>query len=151
MNKVFIKSAVVVIGVAFFFGSGPRAMAFFNVGTGLDSNLNTVAIQSDGKILTAGGSDAYRLNSDGTLDATFNNNLGLASKVVNAIAVQSDGKILLGGVTISIGIFNNAELLRLNSDGTPDATFNTNLGTGFSSTVETTSVQSDGKILVGGG
>jgi uncharacterized delta-60 repeat protein len=68
-----------------------------------------------------------------------------------AIAVQSDGKILIGGFFgPGIGEKTN-RLIRLNADGTEDTAFTTNLGTGFSGPVYAIAVQSDGKILVGGG
>ena len=41
-----------------------------------------------------------RLNTDGTLDLTFNPN---ANNPVYTIAVQGDGKILIGGTFTSVG------------------------------------------------
>ncbi len=69
---------------------------------------------------------------------------------VNSTAVQSDGKILMGGIFTSFNGNTRNRLVRLNSDGTEDTSFYTNLGTGFSSGVTSISLQSDGKILVGG-
>jgi uncharacterized delta-60 repeat protein len=52
----------------------------FNVGTGFNDSVNTIAIQSDGKIMCGGNFSSYnetsrnkiaRLNSDGSLDANF--------------------------------------------------------------------------------
>ena len=133
--------------------------------TGFADTIYATEIQSDGKILVAGvftslsGSTTIpdyllRLNSDGTLDTTFNTNLGTGfDATVFSTSVQSDGKILVAGFFTSFN-GNSAvpdRLLRLNSDGTLDTTFNTNLGTGFNFFVWPTTVQSDGKILVGGG
>jgi len=68
--------------------------------------INSIYVQSDGKILVA-GSSAYdfaivRLKSNGSIDETFGNNgivtteLG-SEDVINSIIVQPDGKILVGG------------------------------------------------------
>jgi uncharacterized delta-60 repeat protein len=105
-----------------------------------------------------------RLNADGTLDTSFVTNLGTgaggtyanasAPRVV-ALSVQSDGKILVGGTFESWDGTATGCLARLNSDGTLDTSFMTNIGTGATRTsvdadVEALAVQSDGKILVGG-
>jgi uncharacterized delta-60 repeat protein len=70
---------------------------------GLDTNFNpeansqvkTIAVQADGKILAGGYfSRIRRLNANGSLDTSFNS---WADGTVNAIAVQADGKIVVGG------------------------------------------------------
>lgn len=77
-----------------------------------------------------------RLNADGSLDTTFNQNgTGFAtSAIVADIAVQSNGKIVVTGYFSSYNdgtphTVNN--IVRLNSDGTVDTSFNPG-GTGFS-------------------
>jgi uncharacterized delta-60 repeat protein len=126
------------------------------LGTGFGSTINSIAIQSDGKILAGGGFTNYqgttrnffvRLNSDGSYDATFNLGIGF-NNPVTSIAIQSDGKILVGGVFTTYQGTTRNRFVRLNSDGSYDATFN--LGTGFDGTVASIAIQSDGKILVGG-
>ena len=135
-----------------------------NLGTGFDATVFSTSVQSDGKILVAGfftsfnGNSAVpdrllRLNSDGTLDTTFNTNLGTGFNFfVWPTTVQSDGKILVGGgfTTLNGSGAVPDRLLRLNSDGTLDTTFNTNIGTGFDGTVEAVTLQSDGKIILAG-
>jgi uncharacterized delta-60 repeat protein len=140
-----------------------------NIGTAAFGDVWAVAIQADGKILIGGafatwngvglGAASYlvRLNTDGTRDTTFSTNLGtgLVGNFILSLAVQpSDQKILVGG---SFDSFNGSTancLTRLNTDGTPDTTFNTNLGTGSNSTsvghVWRITIQSDDKILLGG-
>jgi uncharacterized delta-60 repeat protein len=134
-----------------------------NTGTAASGSVNSIAIQSDGKIVLGGGFITWngttvnrivRLNSDGTRDTTFTTNTGTgAATTVNSIAVQPDGKILVGGTfTAWNGIAGN-RIVRLNSDGTRDTVFTTNAGTaatGAGATVNSIAVQSDGKILVGG-
>src|SRR6185436_18845452 len=73
-----------------------------------NSAVETLAVQSDGRILMGGrfttvapngGTSvmrnyAARLNVEGTLDAAFNPN---PDSILGGIAVQPDGKILIGG------------------------------------------------------
>ena len=93
-----------------------------------------------------------RLNPDGTQDTAFTSNTGTgANSGVDEISVQSDDKIILSGYYISAfnGVAAN-QILRLNSNGTRDTIFTTNIGTGPDDLIFTVDVQSDGKILVGG-
>ena len=78
----------------------------FDPGTGANSAVRTSAIQSDGKILIGGEFTNYntnainriaRLNSDGSIDATFNTGTG-ANNTVWSTAIQSDGRIIIGGM-----------------------------------------------------
>ncbi len=94
----------------------------------------------------------------GNVDAAFManvNNPGGFNDAVYALAVQSDGKILVGGEFSSYNGTQSSCLIRLNADGTIDNTFN--VGNGFRRTnptprpyVHTITIQTDGKILVGG-
>jgi len=77
----------------------------FDPGSGANNNVNCIAIQDDGKILIAGYFTTYdgvaisrvaRLNTDGTLDSSFDPGTG-PNDAPTAMAVQSDGKILLVG------------------------------------------------------
>ncbi|MBW8051254.1 MAG: T9SS type A sorting domain-containing protein, partial [Cytophagales bacterium] len=128
----------------------------FTVGTGADSRVYTTSIQSDGKIIIGGQFTSYngtarnriaRLNADGTLDSTFTVGTG-ASSWVYTTSIQSDGKIIIGGQFTSYNGTVRNRIARLNTDGTLDSTFT--VGTGASSIVRTTSIQSDGKIIIGG-
>jgi uncharacterized delta-60 repeat protein len=136
----------------------------FNTGTGFNDYVNTIKIQSDGKVLVSGWFTFYngtyntvdiaRLNLDGSLDLTFNTGTGFTAYGggrVNTINLQPDGKILVGGGDFYNYNGNNISggLTRLNPDGTLDLNFNT--GTGFNnSNIYTTTIQSDGKLVVGG-
>jgi uncharacterized delta-60 repeat protein len=128
----------------------------FNVGTGANSTVLTTAIQSDGKIIIGGNFTSYsgssinrlaRLNTDGTLDTSFNVGTGANSTVLTT-AIQSDGKIIIGGGFGSYSGSSINRIVRLNTDGTLDTSFN--VGTGANSTVRTSTIQSDGKIIIGG-
>lgn len=69
-------------------------------------SVSSIAVQSDGKILVAGyvdGPYVTRLNSNGSLDASFANagyqrQLGSVGQI-QSIIVQADGKLLVGGET----------------------------------------------------
>ncbi len=136
--------------------------SFSLIGNGFNSYVPGMALQSDGKVVVGGGFNEFnnlpipgriaRLNSDGSVDAAFKTNLGTGITTmyssVSAVALQSDGKILVGG---EFDTFNNTtqrNILRLNTDGTLDPTFNT--GAGFNRAVYAFAVQPDGKIIVGG-
>jgi uncharacterized delta-60 repeat protein len=131
-----------------------------NLGTGFNSDVTAIAVQSDGKILVGGffttlngttRNYLVRLESNGTVDTSFYTNLGTGfNGTVQTITVQTDGKILVGGAFSSLNGTARNGLVRLESNGTVDTAFYTNLLGGFSGTVWTTAVQSDGKILVGG-
>jgi len=130
--------------------------ASFNVGTGANSSVLTTVIQPDGKIIILGGFTSYngtprnriaRLNEDGSLDASFNVGTG-ANNSVSTISIQPDGKIIIGGwVTTYNGTPIN-HIARLNADGSLDASFS--VETGANSAVLTSSIQPDGKIIIGG-
>jgi uncharacterized delta-60 repeat protein len=143
----------------------------FNIGTGLNltsgnAAVRSIVIQQDGKILVGGGFNTFfsstqyqynliRLNINGTKDTSFASYISGFNNSVQEIVLQSDGKILVGG---NFTIFNGItakNLIRLNNDGTKDTSFELP-GTGFSSVGLNSSInaivlQSDGKILAGGG
>jgi uncharacterized delta-60 repeat protein len=127
----------------------------FDTGTGLNSSVSTVAVQTDGKVLIGGAFTTYkgternyiaRLNSDGSLDRTFDTGTG-TNATVKSVAVQTDGKVLIGGYFTSYNGTVRNRIARLNSDGSLDTTFNP-LGVGH--TVFAVAVQTDGKVLLGG-
>jgi uncharacterized delta-60 repeat protein len=93
-----------------------------------------LALQPNGQVLVGGtfanldGSDRYltRLNSDGSVDATFNplfENGGGPATILQA-KVLSGGRILIGGRFTGINGVSRSSLARLNADGTLDQTFN---------------------------
>jgi uncharacterized delta-60 repeat protein len=129
----------------------------FDIGTGFNSIVNALAIQSDGKVLVGGQFTTYqgttrnriaRLNTDGSYDTTFNIGTGF-NGIVIALAIQSDGKIVVGGGFTTYQGTTRNRIARLNTDGSYDTTFD--IGTGFGGSVSALAIQSDGKIVVGGG
>lgn len=95
-----------------------------------------LAAQPDGKIIVGGFCTLSscgpgllaRLNSDGTLDASFKAT-GLQPTGEDmpgyfaSIAVQSDGKILLGGRAWEVSELGTTALARINPDGSVDHSF----------------------------
>ncbi|HXJ61550.1 MAG TPA: immunoglobulin domain-containing protein [Verrucomicrobiae bacterium] len=94
----------------------------------------SLALQPDMKILV-GLPTPSRLNTDGTVDTSFNP--GVNFLAAYSAAVQDDGKILAGGNGIA----------RLNADGTLDPAFSSGAPGGATLSMV---VQDDGKILAGG-
>src|SRR5207302_560325 len=108
----------------------------FNSGIGPDNSIAAIAIQPDGRIVIAGDFTKYnavarshlaRLNTDGSLDQTFNP-LAKTDFPISAIVLQSDGKLLLGGDFQSINGTKRNRIARLLSDGTLDASFDPGVG-----------------------
>jgi uncharacterized delta-60 repeat protein len=133
---------------------------------GASSEVVSLAIQSDGKIILGGAflkfngeivNNIVRLGSGGAIDRNFTTNIGTGPLgIANTIAIQTDGKILIAG---NFETFNGATvncIVRLNSDGTRDTDFTTNIGTGPQSisaippTIKKIKIQPDGKIILGG-
>ena len=139
----------------FLTSTGPQYPTF-NLGSGFDASVNSIAIQSDNKIIVGGFFTTYsgsssiriaRINTNGTLDTTFSTALGFNNQV-DTIAIQPDGKILAGG---QFNTYNNVtfnRIIRLTSTGTQDNTFLSS--SGFNNTVRDIKLQSDGKMIIGG-
>jgi uncharacterized delta-60 repeat protein/uncharacterized repeat protein (TIGR01451 family) len=122
--------------------------------------VHCVKIQPDNKILIAGEFTYYkttptnyitRLNSDGSVDNTFNIGVGPNSSTT-LIALQPDGKIIIGGVFTTFNGNPKNRLVRLNADGSLDNTFNIGSGIGsqLTSSINAIAIQTDGKILIAG-
>lgn len=125
----------------------------------LNSSVRKVILQSNGKILIAGGftnSGAFtnrgiaRLNPDGSYDAAFMTNIGTASGgSIDAIDLLPDGSIVVGdGFTSWNGtaLAPNADLIRLNPDGSLDGAYAKNTA---SPDVEAVKALPDGSVLAG--
>ena len=128
----------------------------FDPGSGVNSSVLTLAIQSDNKILIGGGfvlvndverKRIARLNTDGSIDSTFNPNLE-ANGTVFALALQADGKIIMAGNFTQVNGVTRNRIARLNTDGNLDTTFST--GSGANESVRALAIQPNGKILMAG-
>lgn len=88
-----------------------------------------------------------RLNIDGTLDTSFNPGAGF-NTTVNVITLDSSGSLYVGGAFTTYDGITNNRIIKLNTNGTKDATFvNT---TGFNNTVYEIVLDSSGNLYVGG-
>ena len=141
-------------------------------GAALYDQCNAVGVQSDGKIVSAGYTNAVgsarifitRHDTNGMLDSAFGSggkvlidaSLSPASdSVANALAVLPDDKLLIAGQAGSM--FGNIDflLMRLNADGTPDTAFGsggivrTAVGTN-ADIAYAIAVQPDGRIVLAG-
>ncbi|GEM_PF-4890971 len=91
-----------------------------------------------------------RFNPDGSVDSSFGTTSGISSGgTVNAICVQPDGKILVAGQFSSWAGVPQTNITRLNADGSLDDAFATNAFNNGAN-IWAVSMQSDGKILIGG-
>jgi uncharacterized delta-60 repeat protein len=130
----------------------------FNMGNGFANSVQCMVTQSDGKIIIGGNFSTYsgsinagnlvRLNTNGTRDTTLNVGTAGFNGQVNDIRIQSDGKIIAVGAFTTYSGSTRNRIVRLNTNGTYDTTFN--IGTGLNNTANCVAIQSDGKILVGG-
>ena len=138
------------------------------IDTSFDARLDTttfnqkwvekILVLPDGKMIASGNFNKYngqnvggliRVNPDGSLDTSFENDLietpGVSSP--DELKLLSDGKILvLGTFPLADGTQISARMIRLNPDGTLDTTF-TYEPTGFGSR---TSIDSMGRVYVMG-
>lgn len=104
---------------------------------GPSSGANAIALQADGKIITAGRSlningnfdfTLIRQNTDGSLDSTFGQygivitDLG-ADDEITALGLQPDGKILATGFSRTGDSILLLAIVRYNINGTIDSTF----------------------------
>lgn len=128
----------------------------FNFGTGFNNSVNVIVVQQDGKIIVGGNFTKYnnivtnrliRLNSNGSIDTSFNIGLG-ANNTIYSLSLQNDGKIIISGTFTQYNNLIANRIARINSDGSLDSSFNT--GTGANNVVYINKILSDGKIIIGG-
>lgn len=142
--------------------------------------LAHVALQADGKIVAAGGSEfdlaLTRYHSDGSLDSTFGANgrvttdfssnpfTNLSFESASSVVLQADGKILVAGNITGTNGTTDFLLVRYNPDGSlddgslNDSTLGDSFGTAGKVTTDfdgqanvlALSVQSDGRIVAAG-
>lgn len=149
------------------FGTGGKVTTDF----GASAEVNSVAVQSDGKIVAAGrafvgsGSSVAlaRYNADGTLDTGFGsggkvtNDVGSLTDNAHSVLVQSDGKIVLVVHSSTSEAFGGGSgpvvVLRYNADGTFDSTFGSSgkVTSSITSSLDSNpsgALQGDGKIVI---
>ena len=146
--------------------------ATFEPGGGADDTVFALKIQNDGRILLGGAFRTVdlrerraiaRLNTDGSLDLTFNPGTG-ANDTVYAIELQNDGRIFIGGMFTRVNGTVRRGICRLYSDGLVDTTILDTAHNEFAGLhniyfdsdssprpfVFGVGVQNDGGVLIGG-
>lgn len=136
------------------------------------TSANSVAIQSDGKIVTGGAKlnpfptyevfCLFRYNADGSLDTSFDGDgqvttrIGIGTSAATTLAVQPNGKIVAAGsATFSSDWREDFALARYNTDGSLDRSFDWDgiVITPIRQTLDYAfgvAVQTDGKIITAG-
>lgn len=103
---------------------------FNSGGTGFNATAYKVIDNLEGKIYVAGAMSTYngnycnkvvRLNTDGSVDTTFNIPVTLAGTIYSMV-LYTDGKIIVAGSTNDL--YNSKAILLINQDGSIDETFN---------------------------
>ena len=158
------------------FGGAHTGLVTTDFGSGSYDQAYALAIQSDGKLLVAGMSDASssgdfalalaRYNADGSLDTSFGlahtgfvtTDVGSHSyEAAHALAIQSDGKIVVAGASDASGSGDFA-LARYTADGSLDTSFGpggtglvtTDFGGSSNDQASALAIRSDGRIVVAG-
>lgn len=117
--------------------------------------------QPDNKLLVGGAFTSYngttaaklvRINPNGTIDSAFNTNIGTGAPgggdYIAHAALDSNNKIIVVGRFTTFNGVAKSRLVRLNSDGTIDNTFN--VGTGFNNVSLDVDVLADNSMIVVG-
>jgi uncharacterized delta-60 repeat protein len=133
-------------------------------GTGVTPNgygeaVTSIVPLANGQILIGGGFSAYNgvaegcialLNADGTLDTAFADGTG-PDESVTALAVQANGQILVGGGFNNFDGVNAPNIVRLNTDGSLDTSYDPDANTIYAfDGVSAILVQPDGSAIIGG-
>ena len=127
----------------------------FDPTLGTEGSVRTILLQPDGRIVIGGTVNAVngvprrriaRLNTDGTLDTSFDPGSG-ADSTIYALAQDSAGNIYAGGAFQFFNGISRRRVAKLTSTGTVDAAFNPNV----SSTVRALAPpDGSGGIVIGG-
>ena len=148
------------------FGTGGALVTRLGQSSPVITNLATLALQPDGKIVVGGTAiDALsheilvaRLSSGGSPDSAFGSGGTVISQLgpggssqITGLAIQPDGKIVAAGSSGAGGVL----VARLDADGTLDSSFATGgkivtqLGP-LSSYFSAVALEPDGKVVAGG-
>ena len=121
-------------------------------------NVYAIASQADGSVVFGGGfttvrgsgvspivrNHVARVSNVGALDTDFRPD---ANGRLRALAVQADGKVLVGGSFTSVGGQTHSGIVRLNTNGSVDSTFN---ATVVGTVLAIAQQANNGDIVIGG-
>jgi uncharacterized delta-60 repeat protein len=128
--------------------------SFYN-GSGIGGTINAIAVQSDGKILVGGdfqGANGVpkqglmRLNTNGSIDPTFNAQINSGGTVLDIIVLPDDRILIAGNFNINDASGTRSGIARLNSNGSVDSIIYQNIVV-----VNKIVLLPDGKLLAGNG
>lgn len=132
------------------------------VNNGEDDIVNSLGIQSDGKIIAGGNHfDLFRYTSNGAPDSSFNGsgkkivNTGLNGQTSNSLTIQADDKIVAAGYAVN-GVYSDFVVTRINNNGSLDSAFDedgiqvTNIASSSDDYGNSVAIQNDDKIIVAG-
>ena len=129
----------------------------FNIGTGFNSSIQTILVDSNNKILVGGNFTTYsgitsrgliRLNSDGSFDTTFSGlTIGFSGLGSIDDIIEVSGQYYVGGEWTTYNGVSAPDIIRLNNDGSLDTSFSATTFSG-GTYVRGIGIQSSGKIIV---
>ena len=130
----------------------------FNPGAAANGTVECIALQKDGKIIVGGSFTNFngtldiriaRLDSNGTIDSSFNQGFGGTNSTVIAIALQNDSNIIIGGNFTTYNLQSLNHIARLSPTGDPNNNFFE--GSGANSSVQAIHVDPNtNEILIAG-
>lgn len=128
----------------------------FHIGSGANQIVNDVKLLPNGSMIIAGNFTSLngiscfkiaKLNNNGQMDNDFNRVLAI-NGVINTVHIEPTKKIIIGG-NFTVGSNNTVyNLMRLDSNGYIDETFN--VGFGVNAQVLSINADIDGQLLIGG-
>ncbi|MBX0292680.1 T9SS type A sorting domain-containing protein [Hymenobacter sp. HSC-4F20] len=157
------SSGAIVIGGDFAAGNGgPELLARITAAgqvdntfrmTGTSATINDLVVHPDDRVTVAGyyatsntSGSVWRLLANGTFDQTFA--LTPGNSLVNTLLPLPNGQLLAGGTLVKYGNVTTSGVVRLQDNGTADASFVSGLPVGV--TVRSIALQPDQRLLLGG-
>ncbi len=137
----------------------------FLAGTGVNKAIYSILFQQDGKILVGGDFEVFdgqnaggiiRLLPDGQIDNSFTTGVGAfllgQSGKVRDVFLQNDGKIIVTGDFDQFNGVSRNRIVRLNSDGTIDLSFDPGVGVTANGDpyIYDVEILANGKLIIGG-
>lgn len=138
---------------------GSLDMSFLYGAVGVNDIVSGMVLQPDGKVVIGGYFTNFhdqphpyliRVTTDGVLDPDFMTGHSGPNDVVRSITRLSDGRLIVTGYFTSVDGVPRGRIARLDANGILDTTFMDGL-VGADDIVLNVKVQSDGKIIIGGG
>lgn len=133
----------------------------FHTGTGFNNTVRDIVQQQNGKLVVIGDFQSYnnkaintivRLNKDGSIDTTFRTGTGFSRGGIglNKLLALNNDKLIVNGSFMQYNDYYSYGIIRLNTNGTVDSSFNTGVGFVFASSINSVIERNDGKLVIGG-